>query len=623
MPKIPTFKSRERMTSEVGGVTSDISLSPFRTVAGALRPLGKAAEDYYVKERNIKEKTEAAKAFVELSSELDTIQEGASNQFDIEQANSIYQNQSQFLLKEKLSKIKNRRVKSMLQSEFDLDSIQRKIKIKQDVRNRLDEEFEYNNKIKKEQNLSRYKIATNPDEKKIIREKLLSDEESNGMSLGDSAITIQKNKDIVRQELLVFDIEKLIENRNFATAKNILEDINNTPFLDSDKRSQLLDTLNDEYNTIISDSNIDNLILNDSASIAVAAGLKNVDGSDITKKDIESGMNRMASAINEKGEKKYTTPQVIEKSIRNNFTVPIYKDVMISGSANISDTGDMNLTQQGLEIYRLFKNQNGLPTLRSTYKLDKETLETYAALDYSMNVMRETFDSAFKRQLQIKNKPEDFRLRTVSDKKIDSVFNELDMPGLFDADQIENVQTTKYLLSSTANQYYKAGGSEEDAIEGAKNFIEENYRTDLFDQIVPKNNFTKNDDEHDAAIKLYIKKIYDEGLVNKEKHELDDIYPQYFSYGDLSNQQGFVLTNKKTGEPLTIDATKPSGDYDDKIYNSSRLTQKDIESKIYPLIQNEKYIKYVGTWNLLRQKSLRIDNLKQPVVKSGFGDPIE
>jgi hypothetical protein len=284
---------------------------------------------------------------------------------------------------------------------------------------------------------------------------------------------------------------------------------------------------------------------------------------------------------------------------------------MVSGAANISDVGDPNLTQQGLQLYRIFKNQNGLTTLRSTYKLDKETLETYAALDFSMNTLKETFDSAFKRQLQIKNKPEDFRLRTVSDKKVDSEFNDMD------------IQTTKYLLSSIANLYYKAGGSEEDALEGARNFIEENYRSDLFNQIVPKNNFSREDAEHDAAIKLYIKKIYDEGLVNKEKHEMDDIYPQYFSYGDLSNQQGFVLTNKKTGEPLTIDATPPSGDFDERMYNSSRLTQKDVESKIYPLIQNKKYIDYIGTWNLLRNKRLKINNLKQPVVKSGFGDPIE
>jgi hypothetical protein len=291
---------------------------------------------------------------------------------------------------------------------------------------------------------------------------------------------------------------------------------------------------------------------------------------------------------------------------------------MVSGSANISDVGDKNLTAQGLELYRIFKNENGLTTLRSTYKLDKETLETYAALDFSMNTLKETFDSAFKRQLQIKNKPEDFRLKTVSDKKIDSEFNEIDMPG-FDASNIENVQTTKYLLSSIANLYYKAGGTEENALEGAKKFIEDNYRFDLFGQIIPKNNFSRVDNEHDSAIKLYIEKIYNEGLVNKNKHDIDDIYPQYFSYGDFNNQQGFVLTNKKTGEPLTIDATAPSGDFDDVIYNSSRLTQKDIETKIYPLIQNQKFLKYKGTFNLLKDKAKRLNDLKQPIVKSGFG----
>mgnify|MGYP006908370989 FL=1 len=82
MPKIPTIKTTARPTAETGGVTTNIQASPFRTMAGALRPLGKAAEDYYIRERGIKEKTEATKAYVELSTELNKNQEGASNNFD-------------------------------------------------------------------------------------------------------------------------------------------------------------------------------------------------------------------------------------------------------------------------------------------------------------------------------------------------------------------------------------------------------------------------------------------------------------------------------------------------------------------------------------------------------------
>lgn len=623
MPKIPTFQARGQITTEAPSLRTGLQVSPTATTAAALvKPVAEIAE-YYEREKLIAEKADAEKQYLELSTELDEIETNAGKLFNPTEAQRTFSTQANFLIKQKLDQNKNKRVKKMMSDLFDQDIIVRNNNVKKLARAELDKQEEYNYDTKYQINLSKYKLATDQTEKDFYENQMYLNQESRSLYFKDSESTKNIAMDNIKKNLLVTDVEQLIENNQFESAKNILEDVDNTPFLDADKRETLLNTINDEYKLILANTNIDNLILNDSASIAVSAGLKNVDDSDITKKDIESGMNRMASAVNEKGEKKYTTPQVIEKSIRNNFNVPIYKDVMVAGSANISDVGDPNLTQQGLQLYRIFKNQNGLTTLRSTYKLDKETLETYAALDFSMNSLKETFDSAFKRQLQIKNKPEDFRLRTVSDKKVDSEFNDLDMPGFFDADDIENIQTTKYLLSSAANLYYKAGGSEEDALEGARKFIEENYRSDLFNQIVPKNNFSREDAEHDAAIKLYIKKIYDEGLVNKEKHEMDDIYPQYFSYGDLSNQQGFVLTNKKTGEPLTIDATLPSGDFDDRIYNSSRLTKKDIESKIYPLIQNKKYIDYIGTWNLLRNKRLKINNLKQPVVKSGFGDPIE
>ena len=56
MPKIPTYTAQTRPTTETGSVTTNIQVSPFRTVAGALRPLGKAAEDYYIKQRDNNER---------------------------------------------------------------------------------------------------------------------------------------------------------------------------------------------------------------------------------------------------------------------------------------------------------------------------------------------------------------------------------------------------------------------------------------------------------------------------------------------------------------------------------------------------------------------------------------
>ena len=59
MPKIPTFTSEARPTAQATSVVSNIQIPLNETVAGALRPLGKAAEDYYIKEKEIETKVQA------------------------------------------------------------------------------------------------------------------------------------------------------------------------------------------------------------------------------------------------------------------------------------------------------------------------------------------------------------------------------------------------------------------------------------------------------------------------------------------------------------------------------------------------------------------------------------
>jgi len=611
MPKIPTIKTTARPTAETGGVTTNIQISPFSTMAGALRPLGKAAEDYYIRERGIKEKTEATKTYTELSTELDKIQEGASNNFDPQEAADTFGRQSQFLLKEKLSQIKNKRVRNMIQNKFDLDTFQRGIKIKEITRDRLDDEFRYNNKIEREQNLSKYRTARTQQEREMIENEMLSNVETNGNYLGDKPLTIRKTKDAIKKDLFKINFDKILTTGNTEAALTMLSDIEGTPFLtDSDRQG-----MQKELDKKLDDVNIDNLLTANAGVYAVAGQVKNVSGSIVKQKDLENGMQRKAQEPNA------NPAEVIRTSITNNAKVPMYKTILIAGSSNISDTGDKNLTRQGLEYYRLFKIQNGLNNLKTTYDIDKETLQSYSRIDFAMNVLKETFDSAYQREVQIKNQPENYKLRTVSDKNIDTKFANLDMAGLFDPD-IENVQTTKNLLKNIANMYYKAGGTEDDALEGAKDFIEQNYRTDLFGQIVPRD--PSLPEYHDAAIKTYIKKLWDKGKINKETNQLDDIIPAYYSGGQLGNVQGFVLKNKKNGQPIYIGPPdKPLGDFDEVSYDKGRLTQKEIVEKVYSLTEDQQYKNFVGKYNLLSQRRKRLFELTKPKVESGFAQPIE
>lgn len=611
MPKIPTFETRARPTEQVSSVRSGIQVSPYASTAAALvEPVRKVAE-YYERERMIAEKAEADKAYLELSTELDQIQDQSGKQFNPTEAQRVFQTQSNFLFNEKSNQVQSKRVRQLMKDKFDADLIRRNYKVGQLSRNELDKQTAYNFETDYQLNLSKYRTASNEGEKIMYRNQMFSDLESKALYFGDAPSTKQIDQDNLNKNLFKVDFQRYLDSGNVDAALSVLSDFESTKFLkDSDRQS-----LQKDLDSKLADVNIDNVIEAGAGIYATAGQVKNVDGTTIKTKDLENGMNRKAQMPNA------VPARVIQSSIKNNATVPMYKNIIVGGSANISDTGDRNTTRQGLEYYRLFKIQNGLGILKSTYKIDKETLQSYARIDFAMNVLKEPFDSAFEREVQIKNKPEDFRLRSVKDTEVDKKFNSIDMQGLFDPD-IVNVQTTKNLLKNIANMYYKAGGTEDAALDGAKEFIEQNYRTDLFGQIVPRD--PSLPEYHDAAIKTYIKKLWDQNLINKKTNEFDDIIPSYYSGGQVGDVQGFILRNKNTGQPIFLGPPDaPLGDFDEVSYDIARLTQKQIAERIYPLAEDEMYKQFVGKYNLLQQKRKRIFELSRPKVESGFGQPVE
>ena len=66
MPKIPTFESQGRPTAEVGGVKSNVQV-PFET---SFTKIGSTIADYYVKEKEVSNKAEADKLFIEAQTEI-------------------------------------------------------------------------------------------------------------------------------------------------------------------------------------------------------------------------------------------------------------------------------------------------------------------------------------------------------------------------------------------------------------------------------------------------------------------------------------------------------------------------------------------------------------------------
>ena len=130
MPTIPTFTAKGRPTTEVGSIRSNIKIDPTKSMAAALAPIGKAAQDFYIKKRNIEEKLIADKALLELKSEADKIIYSQKDNISEEDSINNYQQKINPLIEQKLSSINNRRVKQLIKSNIDLDNSENIYKLK-------------------------------------------------------------------------------------------------------------------------------------------------------------------------------------------------------------------------------------------------------------------------------------------------------------------------------------------------------------------------------------------------------------------------------------------------------------------------------------------------------------
>ena len=606
MPKIPTFTARGRPTAEVGSLKSNIRIDPRSSMAASLLPAAQAIDGYYIKQRNLEEKTEANKKFFEIQNKVEESQEKVKYDFNQDNAINTFNTDFNNTKNQVLSTTSNKRVKKLLESKLDIEYPEYLLTVKKNSRNAAEKENIATHNSLQNILMSKY-IFSNNEEKKNIENKLVNNEIdfSNTWDTGKTAL--DKSVNVIKSDLLISDVENNITNKNFGTALELIKNPSKTPFLDFDKRNELLTKIQSGFTEQASLENLDNLFLSGQGSTAVGAGIKNFDGKEITQKNLEKTANRFALATNIDGSLKYNTAQVIEQANKNNTKVPLYLETLDAGG-NITDTSSKDATLRGLQLYQTFKNQNALQSLTSVYQLGKDDLATYQRLDFGMNVMKQTFEQAFNNELQFKNNPDKFKLLKADGKAVTAKVNELDFPGVtvFELGlEFENEAYANIIMKNVANNVMIATGSEKTALEFAKNYIEENYRIDDFKQLVPINN--SYPEYHDQAIKLYIKDLYESGRINKEQHKEEDIIPVYFTVGSLTSNQGFVLRDSNTGVPITIDVVDPQGDFDEGSYDKARMTFKDIVEKIYPLMKDQRYEDFVIKYNRLKESKRQFD----------------
>jgi len=607
MPKIPTFTARGRPTAEVGAVKSNIQIPLTQTIGTALAPVTKAVTDYAIKQKEVSQKLEANKVFFEIKDQVSLIQDELKNDFDESNSVNTFNQQFKSISETRLNSITNRGVKSLLQNKLDLEYPEFVSTIKTNSRNALERQINFDHDTQQNVLMGDYILTDDKSKKESITNKLIENEISYSTNTDSGQTELNKSINTLKSDLLISDVEKNITNNNFGAALELIKNPSKTPFLDFEERDKLLAKIQTGFTEQGSLQNLDNLFLLGQGSTAVGAGIKNIDGKEITQKDLEKTANRFALTTNVDGSLKYNTAQVIEQANINNTKVPLYLETLDAGG-NITDTSSKDATLRGLQLYQTFKNQNALQSLTSVYQLGKDDLATYQRLDFAMNTMKQTFEQAFNNELQFKNNPDKFKLLKADGKAVTAKVNELDFPGVtvFELGlEFENEAYANIIMKNVANNVMIATGSEKTALEFAKNYIEENYRIDDFKQLVPINK--SYPEYHDQAIKLYIKDLYESGRINKEQHKEEDIIPVYFTVGSLTSNQGFVLRDKNTGVPITIDVVDPQGDFDEGSYDKARMTFKDIVEKIYPLMKDQRYEDFVIKYNRLKESKRQFD----------------
>ena len=247
MPKIPTFTSEARPTAQAAGVVSNIKIGLNQTVGAALAPLGKSAEDYYIKQRDNNEKLKAKQKFYEMKAESDKIQKKQENNPDDLSAVTTYNQEFGQYRKQQLSQIQNKRVKRKLELLLDSDQAESVYKVKSNSFKAFEQESlsVYNT----EQNTlaSEYSLADNPEIKEIKKQSRIESatEFANMHEMGKP--WLDKEIQTINTDSAIFDADVAIANGDYNKAKDILLKAKNVDAEEMQKRIITIEKQKEEY----------------------------------------------------------------------------------------------------------------------------------------------------------------------------------------------------------------------------------------------------------------------------------------------------------------------------------------------------------------------------------------
>ena len=210
MPKIPTFTAESRPTADAPGVVSNIQISPTSTVAASLLPAAEKTSKYFIKQRDNTEKLEAKKIALELKAEGDKIIQSQKDNPNEQEAINIYKQQFKPIFDQKISTLKNRRVKKLVEQSIDLENSESIYHLKTNSFKAYEKE---SGKVYDDEmaiGVNKYKATDNPILKVKYKSKLKNDAEKFNKEHMLGANDLKNRFEAIDSLLLLTDADSFI-----------------------------------------------------------------------------------------------------------------------------------------------------------------------------------------------------------------------------------------------------------------------------------------------------------------------------------------------------------------------------------------------------------------------------
>lgn len=238
MPKIPTFTAQARPTAQTTGVVSNIDIPLSQTVGAALRPLGKAAEDYYIKEKQIESQVQAGELDADATVEIFNAAEQAELKNTPQEGIDYFNAQFESIKNKYKAKAKSKNVGDLFSINFSKNKSTYVNNILTKTRNNL-VTTRVNQVDKKVKSKIAAAISTGNDFQFNILAKSI---EEDYQGLVDNGIIGEKDFNIYRENLpalIETEMVKKIAIDNAFGALSLLDDNKNYPNIKGDDREKL------------------------------------------------------------------------------------------------------------------------------------------------------------------------------------------------------------------------------------------------------------------------------------------------------------------------------------------------------------------------------------------------